>query len=86
MGLFSGITSFVGDALGSVVGNVFNRNERKSAQRFSAHQSATQWQRTVSDMKAAGINPMLAVHQGPNSSPSSTGSPQSFKEVSSKRR
>lgn len=48
----------------------FQREENARAMSFSERMASTSWQRGVADMKAAGINPMLAVSQGPASSPS----------------
>lgn len=38
---------------------------------FTRQMAETQWQRATADMQAAGINPMLAIQQGPNASPQS---------------
>ena len=67
--------------LGSLVQGAFNwfgaeqQNRRQAdaaeaANTFSAQQFATRYQTTVNDMKAAGLNPMLAYSQGGGSPPS----------------
>jgi hypothetical protein len=63
-----------GAAVGAQIGggidtNAQNRNSAEQAQTFSAQQYATRYQTQVADMKAAGLNPMLAYSQSPGSSP-----------------
>lgn len=47
----------------------FNAEQAKIAREFSRELSDTAWQRAVSDMKKAGLNPALAYSQGPASTP-----------------
>lgn len=71
-------------AIGSIAGGLFDTwnsgQEQNSAEAFNSAEAAknrdfqremsnTAWQRAMKDMSAAGLNPMLAVSQGPASSP-----------------
>jgi len=71
------------DAIVSAVGNLVGTNQTneaawdraQSAQQFSAEQFATRYQTTVKDLKASGLNPMLAYSQGPGTSPTGVQAP-----------
>lgn len=51
------------------VNNQYAEDRQADAQNFSAAQYAKRYQTQVADMKAAGLNPMLAYTQAPGNSP-----------------
>lgn len=51
---------------GSVISGAFNKRSADKQMRFQDNQSRTQYQRAVADMRAAGLNPMLAAKLGGN--------------------
>jgi hypothetical protein len=64
-----------------ILGNMFASDRQDDAQDFSAQQFATRYQTTTKDMKAAGLNPMLAYSQGGGSPPSSSAASASMPDV-----
>ena len=65
----------VGGVLGLIGQNQTNQKNWDIAQannEWSAQQYATRYQTTVNDLKAAGLNPMLAYGQGPGTAPTAS--------------
>jgi hypothetical protein len=68
-----------GELLSGFLGNRAADARQEDAQNFSADQFAKRYQTTTADMKAAGLNPMLAYSQGGGNAPtSSAASAQGF--------
>lgn len=59
------------DPLGTYFTRRMAKEDAEDAFNRSMYASNTAWQRGLADMQAAGVNPMLAVHQGGASSPQS---------------
>lgn len=75
--LGSGIANFLGAQSANeqnwdqfVSNQAWNTNQITAARNYETMMSNTSWQRGVADMKAAGINPMVAFQQGGASTPS----------------
>lgn len=76
--IVKGITSALGvgsgagllSAAGGLASNFFSAKQASKNRAFQAHMSNTQYQRGMADMKAAGLNPILAYQKGGASTPS----------------
>lgn len=67
---FMSVLPGIGDSMAAEKQNAANISAADRAMKFSERMSSTAYQRAMSDMKAAGLNPMLAFSQGGASAPS----------------
>lgn len=65
-------TSLIAGVGSGLINGLFGRSQQEDSQQFSAQQFATRYQTSVADLKAAGLNPMLAYTQGGPVAPTSS--------------
>lgn len=93
MGIFDGILSGGLSLLGGIVANEATDERQEKAQQFNAQEaqlnrdfqekmSNTAYQRGMADMKAAGLNPIMAFSKGGASQPSGATASTSFTPAS----
>lgn len=69
--LVTGDTDYARERELQDISNAFSASEAQKSRDFSERMSSTAYQRAMNDMKAAGLNPALAISQGGASTPSS---------------
>lgn len=69
--IFTGDTDYARERELQDISNAFSASEAQKARDFSERMSSSAYQRAMADMKAAGLNPALAISQGGASTPSS---------------
>nr|QJB20876.1 MAG: DNA pilot protein [Microvirus sp.] len=85
--------SFGLSAVGGLISNLWTDERQDDAQKFNADQaqkqmdfqekmSSTAYQRAMKDMRAAGLNPILAYQKGPASSPTGAMASTTFQQAS----
>lgn len=74
MGFLSGIGSAIGGVVSSIAGGLFNKNEAEDNRDFQRDMSNTSIQRRVEDLKASGLNPLLAVSNASSGASTPSGS------------
>lgn len=79
MGLFGGIASAVGSIASTVLGNNSAKHEAERNRDWQEDMSNTSVQRRVADLKAAGLNPLLAVSSASSGASTPTGGQANLK-------